>query len=494
MRTLPLSLICTISILLAACGGSSNDGASPPAAASAPSGASAPAGASSASPGTNLSAKAQVGENLFFDHNLSGNKNMSCATCHDPAYAYGPPNSLSVQLGSDPSQSGVRAVPSLRYKVMTPPYDDNAANPDGITQNAPGGGFMWDGRAASLATQPALPLMNPIEMNNSSPAAVVQAVQSSSYAKLFQQVYGPSVFSDTNAAFSDIGDALQQYQNEDPSFQPYTSKLDLMLGNKIGGTLTAAETRGLALFNNTTTGAGCAACHYVGANFQGSVALMTDFTYQAIGAPRNDASIPNNPDPIPANVSASFIDMGLCGPYATIHIPGTATSGGGPDSFTGTNVPDPYCGRFKVPTLRNVATRSVFFHNGVFHSLTQVIDFYNTRDTNPEYWYPSTGGSGPVVNNPAYALQPTYRTGATVNKFNDLPAAYQGNVDEELPMGQGQSAAGGTTAADGALPRAFHSTPQLTPQNVADLVCFLNTLTDGYQPPAQPPTSGSCVN
>ncbi|MFL9918250.1 cytochrome c peroxidase [Paraburkholderia fungorum] len=486
MRTLSLALICSVSAMLAACGGSSGSSSS---------GASSPSSGASAPAASTLSQKGQLGQTIFFDKTLSGNKNMSCASCHDPAYAYGPPNSLAVQLGSDPSQSGVRAVPSLRYKSMTPPYDDNAANPDGVTQNAPGGGFMLDGRAATLATQPALPLLNPIEMNNSSPDAVVKSVQNGPYAAQFQQVYGQGVFTNTATAFTDIGDALQQFQTEDPSFATYTSKFDLYIGNKIGGTLTAAETRGLQLFNDTTNGAGCAACHYVGANFQGSVGLMTDFTYQAIGAPRNDASIPNNPDPIPANTNTSYYDMGLCGPYATIHIPGSTTSGGGPDSFTGVNVPDPYCGRFKVPTLRNVATRSVFFHNGVFHSLVQVLNFYNTRDTNPEYWYPSTGGdSSHPVQNPSYALFPTAASGATAQSFNDLPAAYQGNVDEELPMGQGQTDAGGTTAADGAKPRPVHSTPQLTQQDISDLVCFLNTLTDGYQPPATPPTSGSCVN
>ena len=64
-----------------------------------------------------LSLGAQVGQLAFFDKNLSGGRNMSCASCHDPQYAYGPPNSISVQLGSDTRQAGVRAVPSLRYKV-----------------------------------------------------------------------------------------------------------------------------------------------------------------------------------------------------------------------------------------------------------------------------------------------------------------------------------------------------------------------------------------
>ena len=76
---------------------------------------------------------AQVGEKAFVDQTLSGGKNMSCSSCHSPQYAYGPPNSLSVQLGSDPTKAGTRAVPSLRYKDATPPYADNAANPDGVT-------------------------------------------------------------------------------------------------------------------------------------------------------------------------------------------------------------------------------------------------------------------------------------------------------------------------------------------------------------------------
>jgi len=490
MRKLSLAAVFTLSLALAACGGGSSGSSS----ADSGSPGNGSGTGTGTSPASNLSLAAQVGEKVFFDKNLSSGKNMACSTCHDPAYAYGPPNSLSVQLGSDPTQAGQRAVPSLRYKSMTPAYDDNAANPDGITQNAPGGGFMWDGRATTLATQAGLPLMNPVEMNNSSQAAVVQAVQNSTYADLFKQAFGAAVFGDATTAFNDIGVALQAYQTEDSSFQPYSSKFDLYISNKVGGTLTAAETRGLELFNDTTAGAGCAACHYVGANFNGSEGLMTDFTYQTIGAPRNDASIPNNPDPIPSNTEASYYDMGLCGPFTSIHLPGTATSGAGPDSFTGVNNPDPYCGRFKVPTLRNAATRNAFFHNGVFHSLLQVVNFYNTRDTNPEYWYPSTGGTGTPTANPDYALQPAYASGATVNTFNDLPSQYQGNVDEELPMGQGQTPAGGTTRADGAQARAFHSAPQLTQQNIADLVCFLQTLSDGYQPPAQAPTSGSCVN
>src|ERR1700753_457498 len=88
-----------------------------------------------------LSPAAQVGKLLFFDKALSASGQMACATCHDPAHAYGPPNDLAVQLGGAHGNSpGLRAVPSLRYKEFTPGYADLLDNPDGFSQPGPGGG------------------------------------------------------------------------------------------------------------------------------------------------------------------------------------------------------------------------------------------------------------------------------------------------------------------------------------------------------------------
>ena len=468
-----LGAACVALLALGGCGG---DGGSGQAASSPGTGASAPGA-------PQLSLAAQVGQKAFVDQTLSGGKNMSCSSCHSPQYAYGPPNSLSVQLGSDPTKVGTRAVPSLRYKDATPPYADNAANPDGVTGNAAGGGFMWDGRAATLASQSMLPLLNPLEMNAASKADVVAAVQHGGYADLFKQAFGADAFSNVDTAFADLGAAIQAYETEDQSFHPYSSKYDLALHNKIGGDLTAAEKRGSQVFDGDGN---CSACHFAGPNFDGNVGLMTDFTYQAIGAPRNDSSIPGNPDPIPANdADPTYFDQGLCGPIRTDHTPAQL------------GAPDPFCAKFKVPTLRNAATRSAFFHNGVFHSLNQVVHFYNTRDTNPEFWYPATGGSGTPVATPSWALQLTATPGATVNKFNDIPLDEQGNVDEEVPLGSGITPAnnsGATTLGDGVQPRAPGSAPALTEAQIADLICFLGTLSDGYQPPATTPTSGACVN
>src|SRR5882672_9696656 len=57
----------------------------------------------------------ELGRALFFDERLSASGRMSCATCHDPRFAYGPPNDRSTQLGGpDTKSTGLRAVPSLR--------------------------------------------------------------------------------------------------------------------------------------------------------------------------------------------------------------------------------------------------------------------------------------------------------------------------------------------------------------------------------------------
>jgi cytochrome c peroxidase len=102
---------------------------------------------------------------------------------------------------------------------------------------------------------------------------------------------------------------------------------------------------------------------------------------------------------------------------------------------------------FKTPTLRNVATRKVFFHNGQIKSLRDAIRFYNTRDTSPELWYPTANG--------------------TVQKFDDLPPEYRGNIDAQKPL-------------DG---RARGAKPAMSEEDMHDLETFLNTLTDDYSPP-----------
>jgi cytochrome c peroxidase len=446
-------LAAALPLLLAACGGDGGGGAASTTAAT---GGSTPASAMSS-----LSLPAQVGKQIFFDASLSASGKMSCATCHDPNNAYGPPNDLSVQLGGPQlASASTRAVPSLRYKEYTPPYADLLDNPDGVSVPGPGGGFDWDGRAPTLADQARFPLLAANEMANAGVDDVAAKLRKASYVALFQQAFGANALDDSSAAFRFATQALQAFQMEDRSFHPYDSKFDLYAGNKIGGTLTAAEVRGMKVFTDADRG-NCASCHYQGAGLNGSSALFTDFSYEAISVPRNAA--------IPANQDPTYFDMGLCGPVRSDHLPASA---GAPDTF---------CGMFKAPTLRNVARRTSFFHNGVMHSLEQVVRFYNTRDTMPQLWYPTAGGvakAQPDAGFPTYGLITTQYVGGTVQKFDDLPPAYRVNIDPQMPL-------------DG---RAAGSANPMSEQDISDLICFLKTLDDGFKPPATPPTSGACVN
>jgi cytochrome c peroxidase len=143
-------------------------------------------------------------------------------------------------------------------------------------------------------------------MANRDEADVVARIHASSCAHAFEDAFGRDIFSDPDPgrAFRAALEALQAFQFEDDSFHPYTSKYDRYASNKVGGDLTPQERRGLAVYNDPKKG-NCFACHYNGAGLNGSVRLFTDYTYAAIGVPRNTD--------IPANNEPGTYDLGLCG-------------------------------------------------------------------------------------------------------------------------------------------------------------------------------------
>lgn len=368
---------------------------------------------------TRLSLRAELGRQLFFDTALSASGRMSCASCHDPAHAYGPPNGRAVQLGGrDMRHAGTRAVPSLRYLDNTPLFTLNYFTPgsEDAEYEGPTGGFDRDGAAASRRQQAAGPLLDPDEMANATPAAVVASVRDGAHARQFEQVFGADVFRHPQQAFDAIGAALEAFQAEDPSFHPYTSKFDAVMSGH--ARFTARELRGYALFNDPRKG-NCASCHIDVPGPGGRPAVFTDYAYEALGVPRNPA--------IPANRDPHYHDLGLCGPKR--HDLAAQAQ---------------YCGMFKTPTLRNVATRRVFFHNGYFHTLDAMMRFYVERDTDPRQWYPVVRGKA--------------------RKFDDLPLRYRANVDR----------------SDAPMDRAPGDKPALDAREIADVIAFLQTLDDGY--------------
>jgi cytochrome c peroxidase len=178
-----------------------------------------------------------------------------------------------------------------------------------------------------------------------------------------------------------------------------------------------------------------AACHPSQRQGYSSHALFTDFTFDNIGVPRNWA--------IPANTPGSVSPVGgarLTMVEAPVDVPADAEY-----AYYDVGL----CGLFKVPTLRNIAITAPYFHNGVFSTLRQVIEWYVTRDIN---------------NN----------TGNNPNPVAAGPVAYDANVNiGEVPytpptFGGGQA-------------------PTLTSDEIGDIIAFLCTLTDGFDP--QNPTA-----
>ena len=342
---------------------------------------------------------------------------------------------------------GFRAVPSLRYLYRQPafsigpdPSGDNdrvftlqqqarrarghrrvlktALSPRAAAVNlVPQGGLFWDGRANTLEQQVNGPLFNPAEMDGGTPAEVAAKLEHSPYADEFRRLFGKNVFKDPEHAVDEAMFAIGRYQVEDQAFHPFTSKYDAWLAGK--ARFTQAEVRGYLAFNNPRQG-NCAACHLDKPTPDGLPPLFTDFQYEALGVPRNPA--------IPANRDSHYFDLGICGPFR--------------DDMRNQHQ---YCGMFLTPSLRNVATRHVFFHNGVFHSLQKVLDWYVNRDLHPARFYPRNA-AGKVI------------------KYNDLPAKYRGNVD----------------TVDAPFDRHPGERPALDKVQIKDVIAFLGTLTDGY--------------
>lgn len=382
IRSWPLLALAS-SVLLAACGGDD---------------------------GTQLSAEARLGQQAFSDPILSASGRQSCASCHGGDAGHASTNSLAVQLGGPQGDvQGLRASQSLRYLASNTAFHFDE-------EGTPTGGFFWDGRADSLAMQAGIPLLGPREMANADKAAVVARIAGAEWAADFRAVYGADILDDADRAFDKLTQALQRFQLEDTAFNAYTSKYDEVLRGKAA--LTAQEARGLALFNDPAKG-NCAACHTSEKDAAGRHPLFTDFSYDNLGIPRN-AEIAANADP-------AYFDLGLCG-------------------RADLQSREDLCGAFKVPSLRNVAMRQVFFHNGKFKSLKDALTFYVQRDTNPEKWY---------------SLNPD----GTVNKFDDLPAQWQANVN--------------TTEAP--YDRRSGDAPALDDTEIDDIISFLRTLNDGWR-------------
>jgi len=291
--------------------------------------------------------KAALGKQLFHETTLSNPVGQSCASCHDPAAAFSDPLHRPVSPGVNTSLFGSRNAPALGYNVLAPARYYDADNKTYV------GGLFWDGRADSLEQQALGPLFNPVEMNNTDAVQLAQKVRQLAYFPQLEALYGP--FDSDQKVLKGVAAALAAFERSS-AVNSFSSKFDYVQRGL--AQFTEAENKGLQLFMGK---AKCAQCHVLDEDERTGKILLTDFSYDNLGVGVN----PNNPFyqmPSAFNPQGlGYIDTGL----------------GGNLGENGQN------GKFKVPTLRNIALTAPYFHNGSMATLPEVIRFYNRRDVQP---------------------------------------------------------------------------------------------------------------
>ena len=301
--------------------------------------------------------KEHLGQQLFFDTALSKNFTQSCATCHQVGQAFidkrGKGVAAAVSLGDDGHSLGDRNAPTVTYAATIPPFHLKA---NGIYA----GGLFLDGRAATLAEQAEGPPLNPIEMGMTSAAEVVTRLKlNPNYVKAFKQLYGEQVFADSDLTYKAMADAIAAFERT-ALFNPYDSKYDREQRGEY--TFTDEEELGRTLFFSQQF-TNCNQCHQLETTPNRAGEVFTNFEYHNIGVPENKA--------LRAMNGVKVLDEGL---------------------FQHPDVNDPaQRGKFRTPTLRNVAVTGPYMHNGVFEDLRTVVLFYNKfnskaakRQINPE--------------------------------------------------------------------------------------------------------------
>lgn len=357
--------------------------------------------ASAAADKPSLDSLEKLGEALFFDTNLSKNRTQACATCHSPEFAFTDPRETAVgrmvSLGDDGVSLGDRNAPTAAYARFSPTFHRTE---EGVYV----GGQFLDGREPDLAGQAGGPPLNPIEMGMPDKAGVVARLKENpDYVAAFGKLFGDGAMDDTDGTYAAMTKAIAAFEHTD-QFAPFSSKYDRYLRGE--AKLTDQEELGRVLFFSEQF-SNCNQCHQLNKTGKLAEETFTNYQYHNIGVPVNAAVRAAN------GSAAGFVDLGLLGHPA---------------------VDDPAeSGKFKVPTLRNVAITAPYMHNGVFNDLRTVVLFYD--------------------------------------KYNSKRAERQVNPETGKPWGPQE--------VDGTLAlKELEHGPALEDERVDALVAFLKTLTD----------------
>ncbi len=259
----------------------------------------------------------ELGRWLFYDPILSSDSTISCASCHSPAGNFTDGTAFSTGVGN---QLGTRsAMPLVNIGFMTK-------------------GLFWDGRSPTLEDQALHPVENPVEMAEIWDNVELKLQRHKEYPSLFRQAFG--IRSSGEITRELAAKAIAQFERTLISAgskfdrKRYQNDPDPFL-------LSDLEVDGLKIyfddqFSETIAKGHCAHCHDGGP-------LLTSERYE------NNAITE-------VGSLMDFPDKGLGG------ITGKVTDNG----------------KFKAPTLRNIALSAPYMHDGRFQTLEEVIDHYNS--------------------------------------------------------------------------------------------------------------------
>jgi len=351
--------------------------------------------------------KVELGRMLFFDRILSGNRNISCATCHHPAFSSA--DGLALPLGEGPRglgtdrQTGEALAESVAGRVPrnSPALFNLGAAEfeklfhDGRVETDPqgyfAGGFItpakWKlprGLENPLAAQAMFPVNSAAEMAGSKGENAIADASSlnnaagrngvwellarrlqdiPAYVEMFKRAYPDEVRRDSDISYVLAANAIAAF--EATAFRADNSPFDRFLrGDRNAMTRTART--GMALFYGK---AGCGGCH--------SGKFQTDHDFHAIAMPQigpgksdgNDASYWNA-----TGISAVLEDFGR----------GRVTFRE-EDNF-----------KFRTPSLRNVTMTAHWGHAGAYNDLESVVRHHLDPENSLERYDPATANLPPL--------------------------------------------------------------------------------------------------
>ncbi len=285
---------------------------------------------------------ATLGRVLFYDKKLSANGTISCASCHQADHGFSDPNILSEGLEGGLTRRHSMGIVNARF------YAD--------------GRFFWDERAETLEEQVLMPFQDEVEMGLSLEELIRIIEDQAYYPTLFKDAFGDSIITSDR-----ISKALAQFIR---SLVSITSKYD-QARSEVSSPLmdfpsfTEQENQGKRLFNlprELTNGinGNCVGCHQT----------------EAFVGP-----FPNLPGSLTSFATSNGLDA-------------VSTFDLGVGESTG-NVNDN--GKFKVPSLKNIAIRPPYMHDGRFATLEEVIEHYSSGIQNhPNLISPLVNDDGEV--------------------------------------------------------------------------------------------------